>query len=92
MYKLYHHFDSTTIILFLFLFFVIGGFTLVISVILENPFALQVLGKQNIDSVMAWLFRFLFLGGVPFLLGGSMYWFFLQSSRKILASRKQKYR
>jgi hypothetical protein len=80
------------IFLFLLLFFVIGGFTLVMGVILDNPLAVQILGKQNINSVMVGLFRFLFHGGIPFLLGGSMYWFLLQSSRKILASRKKEQR
>ena len=77
------------IVLFLILSFVIGGFTLMIGVILENPFALQVLGEQDIESVIVWLARFLFLGGVPFLLGGPLYWFLLQLSRKMLASRNK---
>jgi hypothetical protein len=69
---------------------VIGSFTLVVGIILENPFTLQVLGEQDVDSVMLWLLPLLFLGGVPFLLGGFTYWFLLQTSRKLVANRKDK--
>jgi len=76
------------IVLVLILVFVVGGFTLTMGTILENPLALRVLGKQDIDSVMVWLLRFLFLGGVPFLLGGVTYWFLLQTSRKLCSNRE----
>jgi hypothetical protein len=76
------------IVLVLILILLIAGFTLVAGIILENPLALQIIGKQDTDSFLV-LFKFLFLGGVPFLLGGFMYWFLLQASRKVLISRKK---
>ena len=82
-------FILSAVVSVLILVLIVGGLIFAIGVILEKPFAFQILGEQDIDSVMVWLLRFLFLGGVPFLLGGSMYWFLLQSSRKVLSNRKQ---
>jgi hypothetical protein len=74
----------------LILVLVIGGFALVMGTLLEVPLALWILGEQDVESVIVWLFRFLFLGGLPILLGGATYWFLLQASRKVLAHRKDR--
>lgn len=76
------------VVLVLILGLVIGGFALVVGVILGNHFALGILGEQDVESVVVWFFSLLFLGGVPFFLGGATYWFLLQTSRKVLSNRK----
>jgi hypothetical protein len=68
---------------------VVSGFMLVIGTILEVPLALWILGERDVESMIVLLFQFLFLGGVPFLLGGATYWFLLQASRKILSNREE---
>ncbi len=78
------------VVLILILGMVISGFALVLGIILENRFLLEILSEQELESVVVWFFSFLFLGGVPFFLGGATYWFLLQTSRKVLSSRKGK--
>jgi hypothetical protein len=76
------------IVLILLLGLVISGFTFAMGLMSGNPYVSWILGKQNAESVIVWLFMFLFYGGVPFLLGGVTYWFLLQASRKLLSYRK----
>ncbi len=67
------------VILGLILALVVVGYTFVIN---------RILVERDVNSGMMCLARFLFLGGVPFLIGGVTYWFFLQASRKFLSIRK----
>lgn len=66
---------------------ILGGFVLILGVILQNQFALQLVGGYDRETVVVGLFRVLFLGGIPFLLGGTLYWFLLRVSDRLRMSQ-----
>lgn len=80
-------FYVSAVLLGLVLVLVMGGFILAVGIILQNPLVLRILDTQ-VNSVMVWLLRVLFYGGLPVLLGGATYWFLLQTSRKVLSTRQ----
>jgi hypothetical protein len=65
-------------------------FILLLVVISFTYTAVHVLGQQVPGPAMEEVFRFLLLGGVPFLLGGATFWFLLQVSRKLLPNREKR--
>jgi hypothetical protein len=75
------------------LILVVGSFTLAFGSFFENPSILRVFGEQSVDSHIAsqaqtWSLWFLFLGGIPLVLGGVVYWLLLQMSRRMLSQRR----
>ncbi len=75
-------------VLLLILVVITAGFVFAAGIILGSPLALQLLGNQDIHAVSGSLFRFLFLGGIPLVLGGVTYGFLLQLSRKLISNRQ----
>jgi hypothetical protein len=75
------HFGSRPLLLSgvvwgLILIFIVMGFALAVSRVLNGP---------DTDSATVWLFRFLYLGGIPLLLSGFTYWFLLEVVRKVMS-------
>jgi hypothetical protein len=71
------------------LILIVAGFLLVLGVILENALALHIVGDFDRETVVVGLVRVLFLGGIPLLLGGTMYWFLLRASNKLQLGHPQ---
>ena len=82
------------VILVLMLALVVGVFILAASSILVNHITILIFdvifGERDVNSVTVWLFRFLYLGGVPFFLGSATYWFLLQVSRAVMSHGEQR--
>jgi len=80
----------STVLLILVLGLTFGSFTFATGIVLDHPLFLRIFSEQAMDpsTTRIWSLRFLLLGGIPLLLGGTTYWLFLQMSRQVIPDRR----